>query len=169
MGAHTDEALFYRRFVDDVRRCAGSKATESVAEIARRVRVAMIAAPSVRERRWARVVAAIDALLDDTAAEDPAAAARLRAFVRENADLGRARDFAMTDVPFEYRPAGTLTARDGRTFVLFDHVAAFVSRPIAALDEVVPPSTRHLTEMLVYALCGGAALAAAWFAFIVHP
>ena len=165
----TDEARFFRQFVEDVRRCARGHASASVAEIERRVRVAMIAAPSVRERRWSRVVAAVNQLLEDTESVDPQAAARLRAFVRENADLGRPRDFALTDILLRSRPAGTLRARDGRVFVLVDHVVELISRPIAALDEVVPPSTRHLTEWLVYALCGGAALGAAWLAFIVHP
>ena len=164
-----DETLFYRRFVEDVRRCVGDRATASVAEIERRVRVAMIAAPSVREQRWSRVVAAVNQLLDDTATVDPQAAARLRAFVRENADLGRARDFAVTDIPFVTQAVGTLRARDGRVYILLEHVATLVRRPVAALDEVVPPSTRHLTEWVVYALCGGAALAAAWFTFLVHP
>ena len=165
----SDETLFYRRFVADVRRCAGDRSTASVAEIERRVRVAMIASPSVREQRWSRVVAAVNQLLDDTATVDPDAAARLRAFVRENADLGRVRDFAITDIPFVTRAAGTLRTRDGRIYVLLEHIAAFVRRPVAALDEVVPPSTRHVTEWLVYGLCGGAALGAVWFAFLVRP
>jgi hypothetical protein len=39
--------------------------------------------------------------------------------------------------------------------------------PLSGLAEVVPGPTRRLTEWAVYALCGGAAAAALWFAFIV--
>jgi hypothetical protein len=163
----TDEALFYRRFIDDVRRCAGGRTTASVAEIERRVRVAMIAPPSVRERRWARVVAAVNELLASLDGGDQAAARRLRAFVRENEDLGRPRDVAMSDFRLSSSAERVLVGADGRAYLLFEAPLRPATRPINALDEVVPLPTRRLTEALVYAICGGAAIAALWLAFVV--
>lgn len=167
----TDEAIFYRRFVADVRHCAGGQSPAYVAEIERRVRVALIAPPSLRERRWARVVAAVNELLAGLGGETARAAhaARLRAFVRENADLGRPRDLALTDFRFVPRgSAGVLTGRDGRRYLVFERFArAAGSLPLPGLDEDVPGPTRRLAEWAVYALCGGGALAALWFAFVV--
>lgn len=163
----TDEALFYKRFVDDVRRCAKGRAPSSVAEIERRIRVALIAPPSVRERRWSRVVAAINDLLSGNASADPDAAARLRAFALENADLGRPRDVAITDFHLIGQPRGILRDARERAYLIFAPIACVSMRPIGALDEVVPAPTRRLAEWAVYGLCGGAALAALWFSFIV--
>lgn len=166
----TDEAIFYRRFVADVRHCAGGQSPAYVAEIERRVRVALIAPPALRERRWARVVAAVAELLADLGGERARAAhaARLRAFVRENADLGRPRDLAITDFRFVPQDASVLSARDGRRYLVFARLArAAGTLPLHALDEVVPAPTRRLAEWAVYALCGGGALAALWFAFVV--
>lgn len=166
----TDEAVFYRRFVADVRRCASGLSPACVAEIEHRVRVALIAPPSLRERRWARVVAAVEELLSGLGGESARAAhaARLRAFVRENADLGRPRDVAVTDFRFVPQGESVLTARDGRRYLVFARLArAPGSLPLNALDEVVPGPTRRLAEWAVYALCGGGALAALWFAFVV--
>lgn len=163
----TDEALFYKRFVDDVRRCAKGRAASSVAEIERRVRVAMIAPPSVRERRWSLVVAAINDLLSRGTAADPGAAARLRAFALENADLGRPRDVAITDFHVAGRPQGILRDARERAYLVFGPIACVSLRPIGSLDEVVPAPTRRLAEWAVYALCGGAAFAALWYSFIV--
>jgi hypothetical protein len=162
----TDEALFYRRFVDDVRRCAGGRAPAWVAEIERRVRVAMIASPSVRERRWARVVAAVNELLATFESADAAALERLRAFVRENADLGRPRDVAITDFRITTAAESVLIDRRGRAYLVFAALARAATRPIAALDEVVPRPTRRLAEWCVYGLCGGAVVAALWLAFV---
>lgn len=163
----TDEGLFYKRFVDDVRRCAQGRVPSSISEIERRVRVAMIAPPSLRERRWSRVVAAIDDLLSGNAEADPEAAARLRAFVRENADLGHPRDVAITDFYLTGRPQGILTDAHERRYLVFGSLACVSLRPVCALDEVVPAPARRLAEWTVYGLCGGAALAAFWFSFIV--
>jgi hypothetical protein len=163
----TDEALFYRRFVDDVRSCAGGRAPACVAEIERRIRVALIASPSARERRWARVVAAVNELLAGLDRNSPPAE-RLRAFARENADLGRSRDVAITDFCFVPQAETIVTTREGRSYLLFTRVArARTSPPLGSLDEVVPAGTRRVAEWAVYALCGSAALAALWFAFIV--
>jgi hypothetical protein len=162
----TDEALFYRRFVDDVRRCAGGRTTATVAEIERRVRVALIAPPSVRERRWARVVAAVKEFLASLEGGDPGAVQRLHAFVRENDDLGRPRDVALSDFRFTATPERVLVGADGRAYLVFATLARSAMRPINALEEVVPAPTRRLASGLVYALCGGAALAALWFAFL---
>ena len=162
----TDEALFYKRFVEDVRRCAKGRAPSSVAEIERRVRVALIAPPSVRERRWSRVVAAINDLLSGGGG-DPEAAARLRAFALENADLGRPRDVAITDFHLMGRPQGILSGARDRAYLVFAPIACVSLRPVGVLDEVVPAPTRRLAEWAVYGLCGGAALAALWFSFIV--
>jgi hypothetical protein len=161
----TDEAIFCRRFVDDVRRCAAGRAPASVAEIERRIGAAMVAPPEVRERSWARVVAAVNELLSGVPAREIGPAARLRAFVRENADLGRPRDLAITDFHFSMRPDGVLTGRGGRTYVVFAPIPRVP--PAAVLDEVVPGPTRRLAEWAVYGLCGGAAAAALWFSLIV--
>ncbi|HZW54491.1 MAG TPA: hypothetical protein VFF00_10665 [Candidatus Elarobacter sp.] len=163
--ALTDEAIFYRRFVDDVRRCAAGRAPASVAEIERRVGVAMVAAPEVRERSWARVVAAVNELLAGVPPRELGPAARLRAFVRENADLGRPRDLAITDFRFTMRPEGLLTDRAGRSYVVFARIPRVPK--LTTLDEVVPGPTRLLAEWAVYGLCGGAAAAALWFSLIV--
>jgi hypothetical protein len=160
----TDEAIFYRRFVDDVRRCAAGRAPASVAEIERRVSAAMVAPPEVRERSWARVIAAVNELLSAVPAREIGPAARLRAFARENADLGRPRDLAITDFRFAMRPEGVLTGRGGRSYVVFARIPPV---PSAVLDEVVPGPTRRLAEWAVYSLCGGAAAAALWFSLIV--
>jgi hypothetical protein len=163
----TDEALFYQRFVADVRSCAAGRAPAYVAEIERRVQVALIASPSARERRWARVVAAINELLAGLERESPPAE-RLRAFARENADLGRPRDVAITDFRFVPQADSIVSARDGRSYLLFTRIArVLTSPPLGSLDEVVSAGTRRVAEWAVYALCGGAALAALWFAFLV--
>jgi hypothetical protein len=161
----TDEALFYRRFVDDVRRCAAGAAPASVAEIERRIGIALIAAPAERERRWARVVAAVNELLAGIPAHALGPAARLRAFVRENADLGRPRDLAITDFRFVACPDGVLTDRAGHSYLTFARIPR--AQPLPTLDEIVPGPTRLIAEWAVYSLCGGAAAAALWFAFIV--
>lgn len=165
----TDEAVFYRRFVEDVRRCAAGRAPSAVAEIEHRIRVAMIAPPAQRERRWARVVAAVNELLAGVAAANDAAAARLRALARENADLGRPRDVAITDFRLEARPEATLTGRDGRTYLIFAAATRAVRQrpPAPALDEVVAAPTRRLAEWSVFGVCTAAAAAAIWFAFFV--
>jgi len=169
----TDEALFYRRFVSDVRRCAGGRAPTAVAEIERRIRVAMIAAPGQRERRWARVVAAVADLLARFAGGDQeteaAALARLREFVRENADLGRPHDVAITDFRFDTKVESVLVDGAGRAYLILAHRPGTPRRrpPEPALEEIVPGPTRRLAEWAVFGLCGGAAAAALWFAFVV--
>ena len=161
----TEEALFYRRFIDDVRRCTAGGAPASVAEIERRIGIALTAGPERRERSWAHVVAAVNELLAGVPERALGPAARLRAFVRENADLGRPRDLAITDFRFSTAADGVLVARDGRRYLVFAPILPATPAPV--LDEVVPPGTRALAECAVYALCGGAATAALWFAFIV--
>jgi hypothetical protein len=163
----TDEAIFHRRFLDDVRRCAAGRAPASVAEIERRIGIALIAAPGERERLWARVVAAVNELLAGVPQRALGPAARLRTFVRENADLGRPRDVAITDFRFATRADGILTDRSGRRYLVFAPIPAVARTAFATLDEVVPGPTRRLAEWAVYSLCGGAAAAAVWFAFIV--
>ncbi|MBV9439193.1 MAG: hypothetical protein JOZ24_04290 [Candidatus Eremiobacteraeota bacterium] len=163
----SDEALFCRRFVDDVRRCAAGRAPASVAEIERRVDVAMVAPLAQRERSWAHVVAAVNELLAGVPPRALGPAARLRAFARENADLGRPRDLAITDFRFEMRTEGVLTAGGGRRYLVFARIPRAPNPPALVLDEVVPAPTRRLAEWAVYGLCGGAAAAALWFAFIV--
>ena len=81
------------------------------------------------------------------------------------ASLGRPRDLAITDFRFTSDPAGIITARDGRRYLLFAPIVP--AKPAPALDEIVPGATRCLAELAVYGLCGGAATAAIWFAFIV--
>ncbi|HEY0615800.1 MAG TPA: hypothetical protein VGC96_14215 [Candidatus Elarobacter sp.] len=162
----TDEALFHRRFLGDVRRCAAGRAPAAVAEIERRVELALTAEPEARERSWARVIAALNELLAGIPRGEVGAAARLRAFVRENADLGRPRDVAMTDFHFGLRPERVVTYTGGRSYLVFARIAR-AQPPAAKLDEVVPQPTRRLAEWAVYSLCGGAAAAALWFAFVV--
>ena len=161
----TDEALFYERFVEDVRRCAAGRAPAAVAELERRVRSALIAPAAQRERRWARVVGLVNELLAGLDASAGEAAGRLRAFARENADLGRPRDVAITDFRFAQRPQGLLTDAHGRRILVFATPARAALRP--SLDEIVPGPARLVAEWAVYALCGGCAAAAFWFAFVV--
>jgi hypothetical protein len=161
----TDEAIFYRRFVDDVRRCAAGRAPAAVAEVERRVRVAMVAPPAQRERRWARVVGLVNELLAGLDSGGSSAATRLRMFARENADLGRPRDVAITDFRFAPPAESILVDSAGRQYLVFAPIRR-APQP-ASLDEVVPAPTRRLAEWWVYALCGGAASAALWFAFVV--
>jgi hypothetical protein len=159
----TDESLFYQRFVDDVRACAGRRAPAAVREIERRVEAALDAPLDEHEGRWARVVAAVAELL---AVVDggTAAAARLRRFLRENADLARPRDVALTDFRFVGRPAGVLHV-GGRRYLLFAPIPA-APAAAATLDEFVAPSARRLAEWCVYGMCSGAAVAALWLAFV---
>jgi hypothetical protein len=161
----TDELLFFRRFVEDVRRCAAGRAPAAVAEIEARIHAALDAPPGMRERAWARVVAAVTELLCTMPAHETGPAARLRAFVRENGDLRRARDVSITDFRFAQRPDRVISDRAGRTYLLFAPIARVARANAAALDEIVPGPTRRLAEWAVYALCGSAAAAAIWFAF----
>ncbi|HTJ25681.1 MAG TPA: hypothetical protein VMA36_05890 [Candidatus Limnocylindria bacterium] len=154
----TDEAIFYHRFVSDVRSCASGRAPACVAEIERRLLLAMLAAPDARDRRWAGVIAAINALLADVEQES-GHAERLRAFVRENADLWRGRDVAISDFRIVARAQSILTTANGRRYLAF-----------TTNDQVTeePPAMRGLGRVAawgVYALCGAAALTALWFAF----
>jgi hypothetical protein len=162
----TDESLFYRRFIEDIRRCAAGRAPSRVAELERRIHAALSAPAEKRESLWARVVGGVSELLC-TFGDRGSAAARLRAFLRENADLARPRDLALTDFTFVGRPAGVLHARGGHRYLLFAPNPQAASDVPAVLDEVVPTPTRRLAEWTVYGLCGGAAAAAMWFAFIV--
>jgi len=162
----TDEALFHQRFVDDVRSCAAGRAPAAVAEIERRVALALAAAAGDRERRWARVVAAVNELLAGVPRRPTGPAARLRAFARENADLGRPRDVAITDFRFVTRAQGVLVDRSGRRYLTFAPIPRAAAL-VTTLDEFVPGPTRLLAEWAVYGLCGGAAAAAVWFAFVV--
>ena len=163
----TDEALFYRRFVADVRRCAAGRAEASVLELEHRVRTALDAPPSECERHWARVVAGVAELLA-AVGDGGDATRRLRAFLRENADLNRPRDVALTDFRVPARPAGVLHVRSGQRYLLFAGPARAARATVTvALDEIVPAPARRLAEWSVYGLCGGAAAAALWFAFIV--
>jgi hypothetical protein len=164
----TAEARFYQRFVEDVRRCADGRDPGSVAEIARRVRVAMIAAPSARQRRWGRVVSAVDDLLSRLPARPGGALARLRTFVRENGDLGRPHDVAITDFRFDSRPERMLIAADGHSYLVLALSLRAPLLPVPALDEVVPGPTRRLAEWAVYAVCGGGAAIAFWLTSIIR-
>ncbi len=162
----TDESLFYRRFVEDIRRCAAGRAPSRVVELERRIHAALVAPGDERESLWARVVGGVSELL--SAFDDGGSAgARLRAFLRENADLDRPRDVALTDFAFVGHPASVLRALGGHRYLLFAIPRAAADMRAAVLDEVVPAPTRRLAEWTVYALCGGAAAAAMWFAFIV--
>ncbi|HEX3463094.1 MAG TPA: hypothetical protein VHS78_03440, partial [Candidatus Elarobacter sp.] len=137
------------------------------AEIERRMAAALDAAePEARERAWARLVAAVNELLAGVRSHEAGAAARLRAFARENADLGRPRDLAITDFRFEQRGEGVLRDRAGRIYLVFAPPPKAAPAP-PPLDEIVPGPTRRLVEWAVYGLCGGAALAAMWFSFFV--
>jgi hypothetical protein len=61
-----------------------------------------------------------------------------------------------------------LHARGGHRYLLFAPILrAAADVRVATLDEVVAAPTRRLAEWVVYGLCGGAAAAAMWFAFIV--
>jgi hypothetical protein len=156
----TDEALFYHRFVADVRSCAAGRAPAWVAEIERRVLFAMIAPPEVRDRRWAQVIAAIGTLLADVEQEN-GHAQRLRAFVRENADLWRARDVAISDFRIVGRPESVVTGIDGRRYLAFARRRRADARP---RSPAAPRATR-IAAWGVYALCTVVALTALWFAF----
>ena len=160
----TDEALFYQRFVEDVRRCAAGRAPAAVAEMERRVQTALVAPAGQRERRWAQVVALVNELLAGLGGNAGDAAGRLRAFARENSDLGRPRDVAITDFRFAQRPQGIMTDSHGRRILVFATLARASLRP--SLDEVVAGPARLVAEWAVYALCGGCAAAAFWFAFV---
>jgi hypothetical protein len=163
----TEEAIFHRRFVDDVRSCAAGRAPASVAEIEQRIGAAMVAEPDDRERRWARVIAAVNELLAGIPARTVGPAARLRAFVRENADLDRPGDVAITDFRFVTRAETVLTDRSGRRYLVFAAIPRVEPPPPSPLDEVVARPTRIAAEWAVFGLCGSAAVAALWFAFIV--
>jgi hypothetical protein len=161
----TDEALFYRRFIEDVRRCAAGRAPAHVSELERRIRIALSAPPNEREGSWARVVAGVAELLT-WCESGHGSASRLRAFLRENADLDRPRDVAISDFHIVGRPEGVLTAGLRRYLVFAPILAAGAAGPVT-LDEIVPAPARRLAEWAVYSLCGGAAAAALWFAFVV--
>lgn len=90
-----DETLFYERFLDDVRDCAPGRHA-AVLEVARRLRTALAAPGLERERRWAQVALAVRELLAGAERESEPAR-RLRAFLRENADLSRPRELALSD------------------------------------------------------------------------
>jgi hypothetical protein len=162
----TDEALFYERFVADVRCCAAGRAPACVAEIERRVLLALTAPPGARDRRWARVVGAISELLAGLEHEN-GYAQRLRDFVRENADLRRSRDVAITDFRIVARLESVVTA-NGRRYLAFTPSARALGATADDLAEQPPlRGTGRIATWGVYALCGAAALTALWFAFVV--
>ncbi|MGD0051903.1 MAG: hypothetical protein ABSD03_08790 [Vulcanimicrobiaceae bacterium] len=90
-----DETLFYERFLDDVRDCAPGRRA-AVLEVGRRLRGALAAPPLERERRWGQVARAVRALLA-VAERESEPVRRLRAFLRENADLSPPREPAVSD------------------------------------------------------------------------
>ena len=162
----TDETVFYRRFVGDVRTCAAGRAPDSVHELERNVRAALEAPPAERERRWARVVAGVAELLSVVGGGGDAAR-RLRTFLRENADLNRPRDVSLSDFRFTAQPAGVLRIGSAQRYLVFAPSApAFRAAAVMTLDEFVPAPARRAAEWCVYGLCSGAAAAALWFAFI---
>lgn len=162
----TDEALFYRAFVADVRTCAGRRAQTRALEVERSIRHALVAPPSRRDRSWSNVVRAVRELLRALGEPRGDAAERLRAFVRENADLTRARDAAITDFRLARGAECVLSLADGRRFLTFTPVVHALRPPTGTLEEIVPAGARRVAEWTVYGSCIGAALAALWFAFI---
>jgi hypothetical protein len=161
----TDESLFYRRFVGDVRACAGRRAPAAVREIELRIEAALAAPVPEREGRWARVVSAIAELLAVVDERTPPVV-RLRRFLRENADLNRPRDVALTDFRFVVRPDTVLRVGGTQRYLLFAPFPRATAAAARALDEIVPTPARRLAEWCVYGLCSGAAAAALWFAFV---
>lgn len=116
----TDEALFYHRFVADVRSCANGRTLAFVTEIERLVLYAMLAPAEARDRRWADVVTAIGALLVEVD-QGSVDAQRLRAFVCENADLCRGRDLAISELRVPGRAEAVVTTAGGRRYLTFTH------------------------------------------------
>jgi hypothetical protein len=161
----TDESLFYQRFVHDVWACAGSRAPAAVREIERRVEAALQAPVDRREGCWARVVAAVAELLAVVDERTPPVT-RLRRFLRENADLDRPRDVALTDYSFVGRPAGVLHGPGAHRYLLFAPIPRAAMPMAVRLDEFVPTPARRFAEWCVYGLCSSAAAAALWFAFV---
>lgn len=86
---------------------------------------------------------------------------------RESGNVGRPRDLAITDFRFVMRTDGVLTDRRGRSYLVYAPIARTAKPGAPVLEEVVPPATRRLVEWAVYTLCGGAAMIAIWFMFLV--
>lgn len=162
----TGDAIISPGLVDDVRSCTAKRAPALVAEIEARVGRALNAAPPERERCSAQVVAAVNALLAGVPPDACGAAARLRAVVRENVHLVRARDLAITDFRFVMLPDGALNDRSGRRYLSYARNPRATKRgPV--LGETVSTPTRRLVAWTLYTLCAAAAVTAIWFAFVV--
>jgi hypothetical protein len=161
-----NDALICGSLVDDVRRCAAGSAPALVAEIEARIDCALSAAPPERERTSAHVVAAVNALLAGVPRDALGAPARLRAFVREKAHLERTRDLAITDFRFLMLPDGAFRDRSRRRYLSYAR-GPRAANAAQTLDETVSGATRRMVAWALYALCGAAATAAIWFAFIV--
>ncbi|HWT04681.1 MAG TPA: hypothetical protein VN224_02900 [Xanthomonadales bacterium] len=162
----TDDVLFCGGLVDDVRRCAAERAPALVAEIEARIERLLVAAPPEREHSLAHVVAAVNALLAGVPRDALGSAARLRAFVRENAHLERARDLSITDFRFVMLPDGALSDRSRRSYLSYARIPP-ATKPGHVLDETVSGPARSLVAWALYTLCGAAAATAIWFAFLV--
>ena len=78
-----------------------------------------------------------------------------------------ARELAITDFRFATRPAGVLTDRSGRIYLLHAPVRRATNPPAPVFHEDVPRPARRFAEWALYALCGAAAAAAIWFVFVV--
>jgi len=77
----------------------------------------------------------------------------------------RPRDVAITDFSFVMLPDGVLTDRSGRRYITYARSRAPV-HAASIHDETTPGPARRLAEWALYTLCGGAAMAAVWFAFL---
>lgn len=65
------------------------------------------------------------------------------------------------------RSYGVLTDRSGRTYLIYARNPRAAEPAAAVPDEAVPAATRRFVEWAVYALCGGAAVIAIWFIFLI--
>jgi hypothetical protein len=81
--------------------------------------------------------------------------------------LERPRDVAITDFCVVMLPDGVLTDRSGRTYLTYARSRRASDRARPIRDDSIPGPVRRLAEWALYTLCGGAAVTAAWFAFLL--
>jgi hypothetical protein len=80
--------------------------------------------------------------------------------------LERPRDLAITDFRLTMRPAGVLTDRSGRSYLVYASTVRPPEFALPARYESVSQAARRFSEWALYAFCSAAAATAIWFGFV---
>jgi hypothetical protein len=77
----------------------------------------------------------------------------------------RPRDFAMTDVRLEARALRVLTGKSGRSYLVYERIAAASGCPSDG-DADLSQAARRLADIALCTLCAGGYLTAIWYTFL---